>query len=93
MNKASISALMFAFSAIALSGCEIEKTEDGEMPDVDVDGGKLPEYDIRGPEVSVGTKEKTIEVPDVDIEMEEKQVTVPDIDVDLPDDHVDAGRE
>lgn len=89
MNKASITAMIVASSAIALSGCEVDKTADGELPDVDidVDGGKLPEYDIRGPEVSVGTEEKTIEVPDVDVDvdMEEKKVTVPDVDIDLPE--------
>lgn len=88
MNNAPIFALIVASSAIALSGCEVDKTEDGEMPDVDVDvdGGKLPEYDVRGPDVSVGTEEKTIKVPDVDVDMEEKQITVPDVDIDLPDD-------
>jgi hypothetical protein len=53
-------------------GCDVDQTEEGEMPDVDVQGGNLPEYDVEGPDVDVGTREET--------------VTVPDIDVDMPDD-------
>jgi hypothetical protein len=54
---------------------EVEQTQEGEMPDVDVDteGGNLPEYDVEGPDVDVGTEEKTIEVPDVDVTMPDEQ--------------------
>ena len=41
------------------------------MPSVDVEteGGQLPKYDVDGPDVSVGTKEKTITVPDIDVDL------------------------
>ena len=59
------------------------------MPDVDVDveGGKLPHYDIHGPDVHVGEKEVEVEVPDVDVDVktEKKSFTVPDVDVDIPE--------
>ncbi len=55
-------------AAAALSSCNVEKTEDGEMPEVKVEGeAKLPEYDVDAPSVDVGTETKTIEVPTVDI--------------------------
>lgn len=104
-------------SAFALSACEIEKTEDGKMPDIDVaassgqmpkydvdvtktqdgrmpdvdvdfEAGKLPKYEVHGPDVSLGTEEKTVEIPDVDVDVtnEEKSITVPDVDVTLPKD-------
>ena len=58
--------------------------EEGRAPDVDVavDPGKVPEVDVRGPDVDVGT--------------EKKEVTVPDVDVDIPsenEEEVDASAE
>lgn len=49
--------------ALALSACDVKKTEEGEMPKVE--GGKLPKYDVDAPEVKV--EKKTVTVPDVDI--------------------------
>ena len=56
-------------AALGMAGCEVEKTEEGSLPEVDVKGGNMPKYDVDGPDVDVGTKEKTITVPDVDIDM------------------------
>lgn len=56
-------------ATLGLAGCDVEKTEEGSLPDVDVKGGNLPKYDVDGPDVDVGTKEKTITVPDVDVDM------------------------
>ncbi len=61
-------------AAAALASCEVEQTEEGEMPKVDVQGGNLPKYDVDAPDVDVSMKKKTIEV------------TVPDVDVTLPKD-------
>lgn len=48
-----------------LAGCDIDKTEDGRMPEVNVDvkEGKLPKYDVDTADVEVRTETKTIEVP------------------------------
>lgn len=56
-------------ATLGMAGCEVEKTEEGSLPDVEVEGGNMPEYDVDGPDVDVGTKEKTITVPDVDVDM------------------------
>jgi len=58
-------------ASLGLAGCDVEKTEEGKMPDVEVDGGKMPKYDVDAPDVDVGTKEKTVTVPDVDVTMPE----------------------
>lgn len=50
-------------------GCDVDQTQEGEMPDVDVEGGEMPEYDVDAPDVDVGTQEETITVPDVDVDM------------------------
>lgn len=75
-NKRTWLAAMTMILALGAGACDIDKTEAGEMPDVDVDvrGGELPEYDVDGPDVDVGTTQDTI------------VVERPTVDVDLPDD-------
>lgn len=56
--------------AAFMTACTAEKTEDGEMPDVDVtvsDSVKLPEYDVNTPTVEVGADTSTVVTPDVDV--------------------------
>ncbi len=54
---------------VSVTSCRVEQTSEGELPDVDVDAGEVPTYEVEGPEVDVSTEEKTIEVPTVDVEM------------------------
>jgi len=56
-------------SMFALSACDVEKTQEGEMPKVEVtsEGGQLPAYDVETPEVEMGTETRTIEVPTAEI--------------------------
>jgi len=46
MNKTFLMTLLSLSLGFATVGCDVEKTRDGEMPDVDVDGGQLPGYDV-----------------------------------------------
>jgi hypothetical protein len=57
-------------SLLTFGACDVDKTKDGEMPDVDVNatGGQLPEYNVEGPTVNVGTENKTVQVPTVDVD-------------------------
>jgi hypothetical protein len=57
-------------SMFALSACDVEQTQEGEMPEVDVvtEGGQLPAYDVETAEVEMGTETRVIEVPTVDYE-------------------------
>jgi hypothetical protein len=73
--------LAFALtSALALTACEVDKTQEGELPDVDVtaEGGQLPEYDVETPDVDVGTKTVPVAVPDIDVDMPEEGATEDD---------------
>ncbi|GJM15099.1 MAG: hypothetical protein DHS20C13_04260 [Thermodesulfobacteriota bacterium] len=67
------------------ASCSIEQTEEGELPDVnvEVESGKLPDYDIDIADVDIKTEKKTVTVPKV--VMEEKIVEVPTLEVDMPD--------
>lgn len=73
---------------VVSTGCRVEKEEAGEAPDVDVnvEPGQLPEYEVEGPKVDVGTEEKEVTVPEVEVTEEQKTIEVPDVDVELPTD-------
>lgn len=73
--KPSSAVLLLALgtSAIALGGCRVDQTQEGELPDVTVEGGQLPRYEVETADVEVGTREETITVPDVDVTMPEER--------------------
>jgi hypothetical protein len=54
-------------AVFALGACTAEKTEEGEMPEVNVEGGNLPEYDVDAADVEITTDTQQIVTPDVDI--------------------------
>lgn len=68
-----LAAIALGSAAIA---CDIDRTEDGRLPsiDVDVDAGEMPTYDVDVADVDVGTTEDTV------------IIRRPTVDVRLPDD-------
>jgi len=62
--------LLLGASCLAFAACDVDQTKEGEMPDVDVNasGGQLPEFNVEGPSVNVGSENRTVEVPTVDID-------------------------
>ena len=73
-NPLRNSAILFTAATamvLALAGCKVEKTQEGELPDVEVkaEGGQLPKYDVETPEVEVGSKTVEVEVPTATVEM------------------------
>lgn len=71
------------------ASCSIEQTEEGELPDVnvEVESGNLPAYDIDIPDVNIKTEEKEVMVPKV--VMEKKVIEVPSVEVNMPGDDND----
>ena len=61
-------ASLAAATALGLAACDVEQTEEGELPEVNVEGGNMPEYDVDTPDVDVTMEEETIEVPTLDVE-------------------------
>lgn len=53
---------------IGLSACDVDQTQEGELPEVSVEGGQMPEFDVDVADVEVRTEEATVEVPVIDIE-------------------------
>ncbi|MBW3670118.1 MAG: hypothetical protein KY432_00440 [Acidobacteria bacterium] len=81
--------MLFVLLLLPLAACTAEKTQEGEMPDVDVEGGQLPEYDVDAADVDVDTETTEVTVPDVDVDTDTAEVAVPDVDVDAPEDDPD----
>ncbi|QIK41151.1 hypothetical protein [Pontivivens nitratireducens] len=52
---------------------DLNQTQDGELPNVEVTGGEMPEYDVDAGDVDVGTTERTVTVPTVDLESPEEE--------------------
>ena len=80
--------------AVAATGCDVEQTREGEMPEVDVsaEAGQLPEYEVvqtqegEMPDVDMTTESGTmpqysVDWMDVDVGMTEETVTVPKVRV------------
>lgn len=56
--------------SLGLAACDVEQTEEAELPEVEVDaeGGNLPEYDVDTADVDVEMEEETIEVPTLEVD-------------------------
>lgn len=78
-------------AALLVAGCDVEQTEQGELPDVDVsmEEGEMPDYEVDWADVDVGTTTETVTVPKVVVVSEEEEVEVPYIDVAMPDESRD----
>ena len=67
-----------AYACTALVSCDVDKTEDGSVPKVKVEGeAKLPKYEVNGPEVTVEKKKVEVEVPKVDIKIPKEEDNEP----------------
>lgn len=65
-SKNILKTLPLFLAAAALTACDVKKTQDGEVPDVNVEGDvKLPKYDVDAPSVEIGKKK--VDVPTIDI--------------------------
>ena len=67
MRIKALSALLAPVLAFGIAACDVDQTEQGELPDVDVQGGQLPEYDVDPADVDVGTDTQQVIIPDVDV--------------------------
>lgn len=53
---------------VALSAaCTAEKTQDGELPDVDVSGGQVPKFDVDPAKVEVTQDTQQVVTPEVNV--------------------------
>lgn len=86
MIKSTLAIAAISLGALGLSGCDVDKTQEGNVtvPKYEVEKKQagdvtLPKYDVTTPDVKVGSAEKTITVPT--IETEKKKIEVPTVTV------------
>ena len=79
-------AVLAAAASLGLAGCDVKKTQDGNvtLPKYEVKKEKegdvtLPKYDVTAPDVKVTKKETEVTVPKVVTEKE--TVTVPKVEI------------
>jgi hypothetical protein len=73
-------AMIAATATLTLTGCRVEKTEEGNLPEVDVQTRgetNLPKYDVDAADVDVGTTETQMTMPTVDINMPPENEATP----------------
>lgn len=59
--------LLVLGGAIATGFIDLQKTQDGRLPEIAVKEGQLPKYEASVAKVEVGTRNETVEVPTVDV--------------------------
>src|SRR5690606_20764428 len=60
MKTRMFGALLAPVLAFGLAACTVDQTEEGEMPDVDVEAGQLPQYDVQPADVDVNWDTTTV---------------------------------
>jgi hypothetical protein len=72
MQKRLLSLIVAPLTAFAFAACEVEQTQEGESPEVEIREGQMPEYEV--------------DTYDLDITRDTQQVVVPDIELTPPSD-------
>lgn len=67
MKSRILGAIFAPALVLGLAACAVEQTEEGELPDVDIEAGQMPEYDVQPADVDVNWDTTTIRTPDIDI--------------------------
>ena len=60
-------ALIVIGAGIATGFIDLQKTQEGRLPEVSVKQGALPKYEASVDKVEVGSRNETVEVPTVDV--------------------------
>jgi hypothetical protein len=68
LRKHSLALVITPTLIAGLYACEVEQTQEGELPEVSVEGGQMPKYDAEAPRVDVGTEERTVTVPTIEVQ-------------------------
>ena len=86
LKTAAITIAITSAAVMGLTGCDVKKTQEGEvtMPKYEVEKTKegnvtLPKYDVTTPDVKVTTTEKTVTVPT--LKAETRTMEVPKVEV------------
>ena len=59
--------LLVLAGGIATGFIDLQKTQEGRLPEIAVKEGTLPKYEANVAKVEVGTRKETVDVPTVDV--------------------------
>src|SRR5690606_22556267 len=77
----AIVAVLAIIAAFAFGLVDITQTKETRLPEVAVEGGQAPAFDVDTAEVNVTTRETQVEVPKVDVDTTKVGVELPTVDV------------
>ena len=90
MRNTAIALMLAGLGAAGLYGCDVKKTQEGNItvPKYEVEKKQsgdvtLPKYEVTPPDVKVSKTEKEVTVPKVTTEKE--TITVPKVEITPPD--------
>ena len=52
---------------VTMGACNVEQTREGEAPEVNVEGGQVPAYDVDAPDVVVTEDTQQVVTPDIEV--------------------------
>jgi hypothetical protein len=73
--------VILVIAAFAFGLIDIDQTKETKMPEVAVQGGQAPAFDVDAAKVNVGTTSTAVSVPKVAVSTEKVGVEVPTVDV------------
>ncbi len=78
----AIIAVLAVIGAFAFGLIDIDQTKETKLPEVAVQGGQAPAFDVDTAKVDVGTKSTDITVPKVEVGTTKEEIEVPTVSVD-----------
>lgn len=75
-------AIVAVIAAIAFGFLDVNQTKEAKLPEVAVQGGQAPSFDVQTADVDVGSKPTEVDVPTVGTKKE--TIDVPTVDVKKP---------
>ena len=78
---AAVIVIVAIIAAFAFGLIDINQTKETKLPEVSVQGGQAPAFDVDTAKVDVGTKNATVELPKVDVDTTKEQIELPTVDV------------
>ncbi|KRB79847.1 hypothetical protein ASE00_19310 [Sphingomonas sp. Root710] len=77
----AVIAVLAVIAAFAFGLIDINQTKEMKAPEVSVQGGQAPAFDVDTAKVDVGTKQTDITVPKVEVGTTKEDIKVPTVDV------------
>lgn len=77
----AIIAVLAVIAAFAFGLVDVSQTKETKLPEIAVQGGQAPAFDVETAKVDVGTKTEQITVPKVEVGTTKEGIKVPTVDV------------